>query len=81
MQQRRARLKMSLAQFVRWRAACVMLAGNGGCFPMHFDSDELLDGRRVSKACGVEAVRVTAVRQHTSEAHNLDRPQFGQKSE
>jgi hypothetical protein len=23
-------------------------AGSGGCFPMHFDSDEQLDGRRVT---------------------------------
>ena len=23
-------------------------AGGGGCFPMHCDSDELLDGRRIT---------------------------------
>jgi Rps23 Pro-64 3,4-dihydroxylase Tpa1-like proline 4-hydroxylase len=23
-------------------------AGSGGCFPMHFDSDAMLDGRRVT---------------------------------
>lgn len=25
-----------------------LCAGGGGCFPMHFDSDEQLDGRRVT---------------------------------
>jgi hypothetical protein len=29
----------------------LLFAGGGGCFPMHFDSDELLDGRRVSNMC------------------------------
>jgi hypothetical protein len=46
---------MKLAELVKCRVALLvhMLAGNGGCFPMHFDSDELLDSRRVSNVCAV----------------------------
>ena len=28
-----------------------MRAGGGGCFPMHYDSDEEVDGRRVTAIC------------------------------
>jgi hypothetical protein len=47
---------------MRMSVVVVMLAGNGGCFPMHFDSDELLDGRRVGKVCRIAVLKVL----HTS---------------
>lgn len=29
-------------------SACVLLAGDGACFPIHVDSEESIDGRRLT---------------------------------
>lgn len=33
--------------------AVLALSGDGACFPIHADSDEALDGRRLTGACAL----------------------------